>query len=311
MSKKNPNFVAKYVYMRYMKSVKSCLTYVLVVLCTMSVLSCQNTFNNVVKTDDYMYKYEAAKALYFAGKYTQCYELLSQMLLVFKNTDKAEECMFMNAMCYYNIRDYETAGTYFEKYYKTYPKGEYTEQARYYSGMSAYYQSPDPRLDQSATYTALKEIQDFIEFYPYSEKREEVTEILYKLQDRLVQKEYDSAQLYFNLGNYIGNCANGGSNFEACIITAENALKTYPYTDLREDLSMMILKARYKLAKNSVELKAEERYRQTVDEYYGFRNEFPESKYMKEADLIFRQSDAKIKKIEVKLNKKEAKLLEG
>lgn len=274
-------------------------------------MSCQNAYNNVIKTDDYMYKYEAAKALYYSGKYTQCYELLSQLLLAFKNTSKGEECLFMNAMCYYNIGDYETAEVYFEKYYKTYPKGQYCEAARYYCGMSAYYQSPDPRLDQSPTYTALKEMQDFIEFFPYSDKREYVTECLYKLQDRLVQKEYESAKLYFDLGNYIGNCANGGSNYEACIITAENALKNYPYTELREDLYMMILKARYKLAKNSVELKAEERYRQTIDEYYGFKNEFPESKYMKEADLIFKQSDAKVKKIEVKLNKSEEKLLEG
>lgn len=297
------------------KFMKKTLYMVLMGMVMLSTLlattSCQNTYNNVYKTDDYIYKYEYAKELYFRGKYIQCYELLEQMVMIFKGTDKAEESLFMNAMCYYNIKDYETASLYFDKYVQTYPKGTYAEDARYYNGMSSYYQSPDPRLDQTPTYTAIKELQSFIEFFPYSDRREEATNLLYKLQDRLVQKEYESAMLYFKLGDYVGNCANGGSNFEACIITAENALKNYPYTEYREDLYMMILRSRFRLAKNSIAEKAEERFRQTIDEYYGFRNEFPESKYMKEADLIFRQSDAKVKKIEYKLNKLEEKLMKS
>lgn len=273
--------------------------------------SCQNTFNNVYKTDDYVYKYEYAKELYFRGKYIQCYELLEQMVMIFKGSDKAEESLFLNAMCYYKIKDYETAALYFEKYVQSYPKGQYAEDARFYSGMSSFYQSPDPRLDQSPTYTAINELQSFIEHFPYSEKREEATNTLYELQDRLVQKEYESALLYYKLGDYVGNCPNGGSNFEACIITAENALKEYPYTKLREELYMMILRSRFRLAKNSVAQKAEERFRQTIDEYYGFRNEFPDSKYIKEADLIFRQCDAKVKKIEYKLNKREEQLMKS
>lgn len=296
--------------MKFMRGIKRYFIVVFAAIMEMSMISCQNTFNNVYKTDDYLYKYEAAKEYYMSGKYTQCYELLEQMLLVFKGTDRAEECMFMNAMCYYKLGDYETAGIYFEKYYRTYPKGVYSEDARFYSGMAAFYQSPDHRLDQSPTYTAITELSSFLEFYPQSDRRELVTNTLYQLQDRLVLKEFDSAKLYYNLGNYIGNCFNGGSNFEACIITAENALKSYPYTELREELYLLILKARYKLAVNSVERKAEERYRQTIDEYYGFRNEFPESKHLKEADLIFRQCDAKVKKIEVKLDKNEAKMLD-
>ena len=112
----------------------------------------------------------------------------------------------------------------------------------------------------------------------------------------VLQKEYDSALLYYNLGTYIGNCFYGGSNYEACIITAENALRTYPYTRLREDLYMMILRSRYELAQRSVIEKSEERYLQAIDEYYGFKNEFPDSKYMKEANLIYKRCSAKVRK---------------
>lgn len=268
-----------------------------VVLILMLLSSCAQTFNNVYKTDDYTYKYEQAKQYYAEGEYTQCYTLLDQLILVMKGTEQAEESLFMTGMCYYRMKDYATAVTYFEKYYKSYPRGHYVEMARLFCGKASYYESPDPALDQTPTITAMNELQSYLEKYPYSPRKQEVTQLLFDLQDRLVQKEYNAAKLYYNLGDYVGNCVNGGSNYEACIITAENALKSYPYTTLREDLYMMILRSRFHLANNSVETKAEDRYRMVVDEYYGFKNEFPESKYMKEADEIFRKSDKQVKKL--------------
>ena len=264
------------------------------------MLSSCHSYNKLLKSTDYGYKYEAAKEYYFAGQYTWSYQLLEELIMVMKGSDRGEESLFMLGMCFYNLRDYETATMYLDRYTKTYTKGEYTELARYYSGRASYMQSPDPRLDQSPTYAALDKLQEFLEYHPYSDLREEVNDMMYELQNRLVQKEFENAQLYYNLGSYIGNCPNGGSNYEACIITAENALKTYPYTRLREDLYMMILRCRYELAQRSVVEKSEERFLQTIDEYYGFKNEFPESKYMKEADQIYKRCSSKVKATEDK-----------
>ena len=113
--------------------------------------------------------------------------------------------------------------------------------------------------------------------------------MIFALQDKLVLKELLSARLYYNLGSYLGN------NFMSCVITAQNALKDYPYTDYREELSILILRAKYEMAVNSVEDKKMDRYRETVDEYYAFKNEFPESKYLKEAERIFKDSQKVIK----------------
>ena len=113
--------------------------------------------------------------------------------------------------------------------------------------------------------------------------------MVFALQDKLVLKEYMSARLYYNLGNYRGN------NYLSCVITAQNALKDYPYTNLREELSILILRAKYELAVYSVEEKKTERYRETVDEYYAFKNEFPESKYLKDAERIFKESQKILK----------------
>ena len=187
-------------------------------------------------------------------------------------------------------KDYSSASEYYQAYIRNYPKGRYIIEARFQVGHCYYLNAPDPRLDQSSTIKAIGEIQVFLEYYPYSKYGDEAYRMLYELHDRLVEKEYLAAKLYYDLGNYMGN------NYLSCIITAQNALNDYPYTKLREDLSMLILRARYSMAKESVQEKMMDRYRDTEDEYYAFKNEFPESKYMKEADKILRETEKALKK---------------
>ena len=272
--------------------------YIFTILVSVFVLSGCSDYNNVLKSSDYDYKYEAAKAYFTQGKYSKAYTILEDLYMLLKGTDKGEESLYMLGMCYYHINDYETSSLYLDRYVKSYPKGTYTELARFYSAKANYLESPDERLDQSPTINAINKLQEFLDFYPYSKRKPEVTNMIYELQDRLVLKEFGAAKLYYDLGSYTGNCTNGGSNYQACIITAENALKTYPYTKLREELYIMILRARYQLATRSVNEKIDERFRQTIDEYYGFKNEFPDSKYIKEADNIFKHSNARVKNSE-------------
>ena len=115
--------------------------------------------------------------------------------------------------------------------------------------------------------------------YPDSKLRPQAQERLYELYDKLIQKEYLSAELYYNLGGYFGNInSNEESNYTSCIVTAQNALKNYPYCSLREDFMLLIMKSKFELAENSSEEKRIDRYREAEDECYGFLNEFPESK---------------------------------
>jgi hypothetical protein len=53
----------------------------------------------------------------------------------------------------------------------------------------------------------------------------------------------------------------------------------------------MILRSKYYLARHSIAEKRVERFRDVVDEYYAFLNEFPESQYLKEAKNILSYSE--------------------
>lgn len=245
-------------------------------------------YNKLLKSTDYEYKYEAAKSYFAKGQYNRAATLLNELIAILKGTDKAEESLYMLGMCYYNEQDYQTAAQTFIQYYQVYPRGTYTELSRFHAGKALFLDTPEPRLDQSSTYKAIDELQMFMEYYPQSAKHQEAQQMIFELQDKLIMKEYLSAKLYYNLGNYMGN------NYQSCVITAQNALKDYPYTNLREDLSILILRAKYELAVYSVEERKQERYREAVDEYYAFKNEFPESKYLKEAERIFSKSQAEL-----------------
>lgn len=253
--------------------------------CTLLTLSSCNDYARVLKTQDYAYKYEVAKQYYAEGQYNRASLLLQDVLSVLKGTEQGEESLYLSGLCNMKAHNYDAAATVFRKYYETYPRGKYVEEARFNCGKSLYMVTPEPRLDQTDTFQAVTEFQNFIENFPSSKYRPKAQELIFKLQDKLVEKEYLSAKLYYDLGAYIGNGTNG--NYGACIITAENAIKDYPYTSRREDFSILILRAKFKLAQLSVESKKAERYHNAIDEYYGFVTEYPESKYLPEAKSLF------------------------
>ena len=249
-----------------------------VVLSALLFTSCANEFNKVYKTNDYSYKYEYAKECYAQGKYTRASTLLQGLVTLQKGTDNAQESLYMLGMAEYNSKDYEGAAATFKKYFSSYPQGAYAEEAEFYAGMSLYNSTPEPRLDQSQTVNAIAAFQEYIDLFPDGKERSQAQQRLFELQDKLVQKELYSAQLYYDLGQYFGNCTYGGNNYEACIITAQNALKDYPYSKLREKFSLLVMKSKFELAQQSVEEKKLERFQDAEDECYGFLNEYPDSK---------------------------------
>lgn len=252
-----------------------------IILCSVVAMmtGCAGEFNRVIKSSDYDYRYEYAKQCFAEGKFGRAEILLQDLITLKKGTDEAEEALYMLAMSQYMNHDFESAAATFRKYFSSYPKGFYAEQAMFYVGQSLYESAPEPRLDQTPTIGAINAYQQFLDFYPNSQLRERAQDRLFELQDKLVMKELLSAQLYYNLGGYFGNInSNSESNYSSSIIVAQNALKTYPYSNHREEFSLLIMKSKFELAENSSADRKLERYQDAEDECYGFLNEYPESK---------------------------------
>lgn len=245
------------------------------------LMSSCGEYTKVLKSRDIDYKFDYAKRAYDQKKYVQASTLLTDLITPLRGGPKGEEALFLLAMSHYENKDYLNSGLYFKTYYQRYPKGKYAELSRFYSGYGYYLDSPDPQLDQSNTIKAIEELQGFLDYFPRSDKVTIAQNAIFELQDKLTLKELQNAQLYYNMGNFLGN------NYEASIITSQNALKTYPYSKYREDFELLILKSRFQIARQSVSEKQEDRFRDVIDEYFSFINNFPESKHKTEAENIY------------------------
>jgi outer membrane protein assembly factor BamD len=246
-------------------------------------------YNRAMKSRDVDYKFDYAQRAFEDKKYVQASSVLTDIITPLRGTPKGEDALYLLARSYYENKDYMNSGVYFRTYYSRYPRGKYAELARFYSGYGYYLESPDPQLDQSVTLKAIEEFQGFLDFYPKSDKVSTVQNAMFELQDKLTLKELQNAQLYYNLGTYLGN------NYESAIIVSQNALKTYPYTKYKEDFELLILKSRYQEAKNSLDEIKPDRYREVIDEYYSFINNYPDSSNRKEADNIFKIAQKYVK----------------
>ncbi|MDE6558845.1 MAG: outer membrane protein assembly factor BamD [Muribaculaceae bacterium] len=255
---------------------------------TLTLAGC-GEYTKVLKSRDINYRYAYAKKAYDQKKYMQAVTLLTDLITPLRGTADGEEALFLLAMSYYENQDYLNSGVYFKTYFTRYPKGKFAELARFYNGYGYYLDSPDPQLDQSSTIKAIEGLQSFLDYFPKSDKVTIAQNAIFEMQDKLTLKELQNAQLYYNLGNFLGN------NYQAAIITSQNALKTYPYSKYREDFELLILKSKYQEARQSIDERQQERYQDVIDEYYSFSNNFPESKNLKEAQNIYNLARKHIK----------------
>ncbi|GHT06732.1 outer membrane protein assembly factor BamD [Bacteroidia bacterium] len=248
-------------------------------------------YNKVLKSPDVEVKYTAAKKYFDAGKYSKTITLLEDINPILGGTSHAEESIYMLAQSYYKTKDYESATNMFRRYYTTFPKGEYAERSRFYAAYGLYEMSPDVRLDQSDTRRAMSLFMEFLEYYPQSDKKQEAENAVMELQDKLALKELMATRLYYNLGDYVPGYPFPGGNYTSCIITARNAMNSYPYSIYREDFMYYTFKSRCELAKKSIDEKKELRYRDVTDEYFSYKNDYPTGKYSKEIEKIYNEME--------------------
>ncbi len=260
----------------------------LVLFAVVLLASCSE-YQKILKSTDYDFKYEKAIAYYEAEDYSRASTLLQELVTVYMGTGKAEEAHYLFANSLFKLRDYTMAGHYYNEFVKKYAGSEHAGEAQYMVAFCSYKLSPNPRLDQTETYNALESFQLFINLYPNDPKIAEATQLMDELRNKLVYKSYLNAKLYYNLGTYMGN------NYQSAVIAAQNSLDEFPDTKYREELSFLILESKYIQAVNSIEAKKEERLRATMDEYFSFVNEFPESAYTNKAVKIHKETSSLLK----------------
>jgi len=252
---------------------------IIVALMSLVLAGCSD-YQKILKSTDPDYKYEKAVEYFNAKKYTKAQTLFDDITSYYKGTERSEDVLIYLARCYMGEKDYSSAAEYYSAYTRNYPKGHSIMEASFMVAHAYYMDSPDARLDQEQTRQSIEFYQKFVERYPESQYVNQAYDEMNEMYDRLAEKELKSAQLYYNLGTYLGN------NYLSAEITARNAIKKYPANKYIEEFNWIILQAKYQQLVNSVETMKEDRARDTQDEYFNFITEYPDSKHKSAADNI-------------------------
>jgi outer membrane protein assembly factor BamD len=257
---------------------------IIISLIVVVLVSSCGEYEKLLKSTDNELKKTKAKEYFEDGQYVRASELLAQILPRYRASEEAEDLIWMTAQSYYGMKDYIMAGSEFRNFGDLYPYGKHAEEANFMAALCDYNQSPKPELDQENTRNAIEGFTLFINRFPSSPKVNEAANYIKELRERLVEKSYLSAKLYYDMKQY-----------KAGVVALNNSLKEYPETKYREEMMFLKLSSLFLYAENSVASKQTERYQATLDDYYSFMEEFPKSPYTKDVARIFQVTSKKLK----------------
>lgn len=254
------------------------ISLLLLILCSCS------EYNKLLKSTDYELKKTKALEFYAESKYVKTTELLRQILARYRGTEEGEELNWINAQSYYGMKDYMMAGMQFQQFIDQFPFGTHTEEAYFMVAYCDFLLSPRPELDQEYTRNAIEGFNLFVTKYPNSTKAEECRGYITDLQNKLVEKNYKSARLYYDMKEY-----------KAATVAINNSLNVYADSKYREEMMFLKLNSLYLYAVNSLPAVQRTRYQDTLDDYFSFIEEYPDSKYSRDVTSIYERTQRYLK----------------
>lgn len=248
--------------------------FLVIIICLLVLASCNN-YNRLLRSTDNEAKYNAAMSYFDKKDYNHALQLYDMLQSAYNGKPEGEEIAYHTAECYYNMGDYNIAAHYYKRYAVNYPFSKRTEYVLFKSAYCYYLESPNISLDQTDTYTAISELQQFIDTYPKSEYVDSANKIIDTLRYKLEEKDFNTCMLYYKMDEYL-----------AAITSFENLLKNYPETKYRESIIKYMILTYYNYAEKSVTEKQRERYELAIEKYNTLTNMYPDSKYIKELEPV-------------------------
>jgi outer membrane protein assembly factor BamD len=259
----------------------------ILVLGLFAAVSC-GKFRKIEKSQDWRVKYEAGLIYYAKKDYYRTSILFEQILPIVRGLPEGEKVQFYLAYCQYYEKLYLLSAEQFKSFYETYGRGVLSEEARFMYAYSLYKSSPGPSLDQSESIEAMTSMQDFLNRYSSSKFKDQAVEVIYTVQERLEKKGFENARQYVKMRQY-----------KAAIVAMDNFQRNFPDSKHLEESYFLVIQSQFELAEKSVVTKQRERYLEVVQNYKIFVDRFPESKFLKEAERFYVESNSKLSTLKV------------
>lgn len=219
---------------------------------------------------------DLANQYYNDGDYykaIQLYEIVINENIMIKDL---EEVYYNYAGCHFAQFDFQTASTLYNSFYKAYPESPNADDAYYFRALSSYEQAEqDYRLDQSTMVQAMKELQDYLITFPEGVHAKEATDKINEIRLTNERKELATGKLYFQITEY-----------KAAISEYNRFIEDNPTSELVEEAYFEMLKARYELAKNSIDSKKKERLQEVLTHHGYFMEKYSTGPFASEVNEI-------------------------
>ena len=237
------------------------------------LISSCSEYQKALNSDEVSVKFNLGTELYDAEKYSKASRLFAQILPQYRGKPQAQKLTYMQAMCFYNTKDYNSSSYQMERFVNSYPDSEKVEEMAFLGAKSYYLMAPIFSKDSEDTKIAIDKLQQFINAFPESEFNDDANKLIFELDYRLELKEFNIALQYNVLTDY-----------QAAIKSFENFLIDFPGSDLREKAMYYRFDSAYKLAINSVVWKQKERIENAVSYFNSFKNSYNDSELLDEME---------------------------
>lgn len=223
-------------------------------------------------------QYKMAVKLYETQKFGKALRLFEKVTPAYRGKPQMERIQFMVAQSNFNEKNYQTAGYYFDRFAKNYPKSSKLEEASFASAFSYKLASPEFSKDPTDTNKALNAFQSFINDFPNSDKLEEANKNYKELRYKLQKKYFEIAKTYYTTADY------DMRNYKAAIQAFDNLLEDYLGSEFKEEALYYRLKAAHDYVLKSYDIRKPERIDDAMDAYEKLLRNFPDTKYIKDVN---------------------------
>lgn len=144
-------------------------------------------------------KSEKAEKRHKDGEYWQNKEDLIEIISTCQGTGFVEQAQFMLSESHYNLEEWIEARGEYSTFIMNFPSSPLAETAAYRKAISSFNLSYSDSRDESNTITAQRDFQDFLDQHPSSPMADSVTYYMSQITDRLAEKDYQIARLYWRM----------------------------------------------------------------------------------------------------------------
>ncbi len=174
-------------------------------------------------------RYEKAEAKFKDGKFGRVKEPLEEILTICAGTGYMEQAQFLLAESHFNLEEWIEARGEYASFVLNFPGSPYIETAEFRKAICSFNMEYHVARDETNTNVAMKDFERYISNYPESPLIDSVNYYRGLLTERLAEREYQTALLYYKMDHP-----------QATVIYLKEFLEVFPFSKRRSEAYFLI-----------------------------------------------------------------------